>query len=214
MHIVFVRPLLGAEKTIGMWNTSGLWQALTRQKEIKSGWVVQELPQDGPAFKVARGHRAICGLDSWDMLADRKSIMTDFVSPCFRQWGDTRGVPFADADCQGETFSTCQDLKLIRSLRLWIPADHFEQFGGEISSFRILRHQKLRPNLYKCRGRGPHEPAQTVIDHTDTTYGVPAWGEKHSPEQSWCQFPCSLTQNWGRAGLKGWKHHGVLNCTG
>ena len=61
-----------------------------------------------------------------------------FVSPCFRQCGDA-GVPFADADCQGETFSTCQDLKLIRSfhslwsslnhgpsgLRLRIPADHF-----------------------------------------------------------------------------------------
>ena len=59
------------------------------------------------------------------MLADRKSIMTDFVSPCFRQRGDTRGVPFVDADCQGETFSTCPVLKLIRSFHsLWSSLNH------------------------------------------------------------------------------------------
>lgn len=77
------------------------------------------------------------------MLADRKSIMTDL----FRHVLDnevTRGFPIVDADCQGETFSTCKDLKLIRSFHsLWSSLNH----GPSELVLESCDTLKLMPNL-------------------------------------------------------------------
>lgn len=60
MHIVLVRPLLGAEKNNRHVEHKRPMASFDSAKGNQWDSVLQELPQDGPAFKVARGHRAIC----------------------------------------------------------------------------------------------------------------------------------------------------------
>lgn len=67
---------MGQKKTIGMWNTSGLWQALTRQKEINGTQFCRNSHRMGLHSKwLGATEQSVIRLT--DMLADRKLMMTD-----------------------------------------------------------------------------------------------------------------------------------------